>query len=1084
MPAAAQLLNGALVGTVTDQSEAVIPGASVTVTNTGTGQVWNLSASAEGAYTLSSIAPGTYDVSASSDGFRTVTRRGVTVQAGSTVRVNVALEVGAVAEVVEVSAEAATLQTDSMEVQNEITSSELQNVPIPVTRNFQNLMVTVPGVSPPRNAHSISANPSRSLMMNANGSTAQSVAVRVDGATTWNSWLPHVGGYVPALEAIDNVNIQSGSYDADLGFAGGAAVNVSIKSGTNEIHGSAFEYHNNQHLKARPYFLPDDTEQNKRILNQFGGTIGGPIVKNRLFYFVSYEGTLDRQSSFRLATVPTTAMKTGDMSASNRPIFDPLTGNASGAGRTAFANNVIPTARISPIMQKLVGLTPDPNTGSTFNALASNNFYSNGAFVYDRHVFDTKFNFHASDRLDLSARISRLDWNFLNPALYGELGGPGVEGRGTYDGEGLGDTLSMTYSAVYTIKPNLIFDGYFGYTMIENAVENTRLDENLGLDFLGIPGTNGTSRDDGGWPGFAVPGYQTFGRANSNSPWSLKLPQAQYTTGLAWIRNKHNIRFGWDALWIAMDGNEPAGQPGLFTFNREVTGTVGTPTNDYNSYSSFLLGLPNSTGKTVRLEIGKTRSWANSLYIRDRWQMTAKTTMSLGLRWDYFSPPTRTEGRGLEVYDFNSNTLTLCGYGSVSQDCGFSFSKKMFSPRIGIAHRPTDTMVIRAGYGITWDPVNVGRNALQTYPILSGATFPAANNYQFVSTIAEGIPAVSPPDLGDGVITPPGTVSLELTDPNFRRSYIQSWNFMVEKQLGSGWIAEAGYVGNRAVRLQNRWNANYGSIGGGTASQVLNQRFGRVATTNFFSDAGGFSSRYDSLQSNLQKRLGSSSLLKFTYTWSKALGPRGNENGVDGYTNANPAYWPLISKVVRGFDRTHNFNTLFATELPFGAGKRFATSGPAAAILGGWQVNGLLTMYTGGPFSVTSSGAALNAPGNGQLADQIKPEVEIFGSRDLWFDTSAYRAVTEARFGNSGWDQLRGPGMINMDLSVYRKFDLSERINLQFRAEAFNLSNTPHFSNPRSDISSANPGLITGIANTGREGIDERTFRFALRLGF
>ncbi|MBS1828430.1 MAG: TonB-dependent receptor [Acidobacteria bacterium] len=1078
----AQVLYGSIVGDVTDSTSAAIPSAQIKVLSAATGQQWELTTGSEGSYTINTLPPGLYRVTVTAAGFKSANRTDVTVTTNSTVRVSFQLEVGQVSESIEVSARGSTLKTDTMDVRSEIAATDLQNIPVPVTRNFQTLLVTVPGIAPPRDAHSISANPSRSLQLNANGTTAQSTAIRIDGATAWNSWLPHVGGYVPALEAIQAVNVQSSSYEAELGYAGGAAVNVTIKSGTNQVHGSAFEYHSNQHLKARPYFLAPTQGKNKRILNQFGGTVGGPIVKNRVFFFASYEGTPDRQSSFQTVVTPTVAMKQGNMSASALPIFDPLTGAANGSGRTPFSGNILPAARISPITKKLVDLTPNPNYLNT-EALGTN-YFANGSFLYDRHVLDTKFNVQATDRLNLAARVSYLDWNFDNPPLFGALGGTGIESRGSYDGKGLGNTLTMTYSAVYTLSPTVVIDGYVGYTVIDNSVENTRLDEKLGSEFLGIPGTNGPNRNYGGWPGFSVTGFPTYGRAQNNSPWGLRLPQSQYVSSLAWTKGKHNLRFGWDALWMGMDGNEPAGYPGGFTFNREVTGTVGTAVNDYNSYASFLLGLPNNMERRTRVVTGYTRTWAHSLYARDKWEVTKRLTLSLGLRWDYFGVPTRINGQGLEIFDFNNGQLKMCGVGSQPRNCGFTMSKRYFAPRVGFAYRPTDTFVIRAGYGIAWDPVNIGRNPLQTYPMVSIDNFPAANNYQFYAPIASGLPAVPAPDLGNGVVTPPRTVSLELADPNFKRSYIQAWNLMLEKDLGHNWVAEAGYVGNRQVNLQNRWNANYGFIGGGNASRVLNQKFGRTADTNFHSNVGGFRSWYDSLQSSLQKRYAAGYMLRFTYTWSKALGPRGNENGVDGYTNNTPEYFPLIAKVVRGFDHTHTFNAMSTVELPFGKGKKWATDGVGAMLLGGWQVNNLLTMYTGAPFSVTSAGGSLNAPGNGQTADQIKPSVQIFGSRDLWFDPTAYAPVTAVRFGTAGWDQLRGPGLVNLDSSVYRAFRISERFGLQFRAEAFNISNTPHFGNPRSDISSTQPGLITGVQNTGREGIDERMFRFGLRLNF
>jgi hypothetical protein len=782
-------------------------------------------------------------------------------------------------------------------------------------------------------------------------------------------------------------------------------------------------------------------------------------------------------------------MRAGNFSQSNQPIYDPLSGNtATGQGRTAFPGNIIPSDRISSAARKIADLTPSPNLGAA--GVLGANYFTNGAFAFDRKTLDTKFTFQPMDKLNLSARFSYLDWSFTNPPQFGQLGGRGIENRGLYEGTGFGDTLSMTYSAIYTLSPNFVIDGYFGSTLIKNSVDSIRMEENLGLDLLGIPGTNGRNRDDGGWPGFVVSGFDTFGRANNNSPWSLKLPQAQYVANASWVKGKHDIKFGWNGLAVEIESMEPSGNPGFFNFNRGVTGRAASPeapasvTNDFNAYAAFLLGMPNSIEKRIRTEPGTAKNLSNSLYFGDRWRVTSKLTVTMGLRWEYYGVPVRSGDRGLEIYNFQTNELSLCGVGALAQNCGFHMGKKYFAPRIGIAYRMSDTFVIRTGYGISWDPVNMARNAAVTYPVISTVTIPGANEYTPAGTLATGIPAVPPIDLGNGIIQAPKAVALELTDPNFRRNYIQSWNLMLQKQLGSEWTAEAGYVASRQVRMQNRWNANYGYIGGGTAGLVLNQKFGRNAATNFFSDAGGFRGYYDSLQSSLTRRFSRGYLLKVGYTWSKALGPNGNANGVDGYANNTPEYWPLIAKVPTSFDRTHNVNVSFSAQLPFGAGKAFATQGIPAAILGGWQINALLTGYSGAPFTVTADGATLNAPGNTQIADQVKSEVETIGLRERWFDTSAYAAVREARFGRSGYNQLRGPGMVNLDSSVYRAFSITERVGLQFRAEMFNVTNTPHFANPNANVSGSNFGVITSIANTGREGIDERLFRVGLRLAF
>ena len=393
--------------------------------------------------------------------------------------------------------------------------------------------------------------------------------------------------------------------------------------------------------------------------------------------------------------------------------------------------------------------------------------------------------------------------------------------------------------------------------------------------------------------------------------------------------------------------------------------------------------------------------------------------------------------------------------------------------------------------------MNIARNPLHSYPNSIGFDKPGINSFQPVENISQGIPELSPPDLGNGIISVPSNVGLELADPNYQRSYIQSWNFTLEKQLGGRWVAQAGYVGTEAVHLQNRWNSNYGFVGGGTASEVLNQKFGRTATTNFFSDTGGFTSSYNGLQTSLEKGFSHGLQLKGTYTFSKSLGPGGGDNfGVDGWANNNPAYFGIM-RSLEGEDHTHMFTLSGVAELPFGPRKRWATSGIGAKLLEGWQLNSLLTLYSGSPFTVSAASSTLNAPGNSQRADLVKPTVQILGDPSSYFDPLAFAPPSgAARFGTAGYNILRGPGVVNLDASLYREFRLSERFRLQFRAEMFNVANTPQFGNPSTNVSNLqlNPNdsikslggftQITSTANTGREGIDERFFRFGLHLSF
>jgi hypothetical protein len=786
-------------------------------------------------------------------------------------------------------------------------------------------------------------------------------------------------------------------------------------------------------------------------------------------------------------------MRVGNFSESTRPIYDPLTGIADGSGRTAFPNNIVPANRIDPIVRKLVDLTPLPNLGNS----VTNNLFASGPSIFDRKTLDSKVSWTATNKLNLNARASLLYWNCNDPAILGDLGGGGV-GRCSYDGQSLGHTISLTFSGVYTLTPHFIIDANVGYTLYDAAAQPIRLDEKLGSSFLGIPGTNGSEAYQGGWPAFVMSGFTTLGRGNSNSPWYYHSPQAQYVANAAWIKGTHNIRFGFDSMRVKLRGNEPnsaGAQSGQFEFSGGVTGIRNGTTDNYNTYASFLLGLPSIISKTVMWEENTANTNAFSLYVRDKWQATPKLTLSYGLRWDYFATPHRAN-RGLEVYDFATNQMSFCGVGNVASDCGvISMSKKNFAPRLGAAYRIRESIVLRAGYGIAYDPINIARNALHSYPVQTMYSLPGANTYQPASKLSDGIPNISAPNLGNGTVTLPGTIGVEIFDPKFRRAYVESWNFMVEKEFRRGWIAEAGYVANGSRHMQNRWNANYGYIGGGTASQVLNQKFGRTGTTNYFSDMFGYTSSFNALESSLTRRFANGYMSKFTYTWSKAIGPNGNTTGVDGYSQNTPEYRNL-NKALQSYDRTHQFTASGSVELPFGRGKRWATQGIGKALLGGWQLNSLLVLYSGPPFSVTSAATSLNAPGNAQTSDQVVSSVRTLGTRDSWFDPLAFVPVTAARFGTAGFNILRAPGLVNVDGSVFREFRAGERFKFQFRAEAFNVTNTPHFAAPGSNVSNLqlNPDgsirnlngytVINGVQNTGREGLDERLFRFALRLIF
>lgn len=1095
--ASAQVLSGSIVGQVLDTSSAGVPGASVRLTHRETNQTRTGVTSSSGEYAFQSLPGGSYDIVITKDGFQTFKADAVPLTVGQVARIDASLRVGQISETVSVSADAAMLQTDRAEVRSEVSAKQLENLPTPLGRNYENLLITVPGLSPPANNHSVAVNPSRGLSFSAMGTTRNSNSVRIEGAIANNTWLPHVNAYVPGLEAIEAVSVVTGSFDADLGLSGGSAVNVQIKSGTNNVHGSAFEFHSNNAIKARPFFLPATQQKPKAINNQFGGTFGGPIRKDKLFYFVSYEGSYDRQSANQILTVPTAAMRTGDLSGSSAAVYNPFTGAANGTGREVFPNNRIPASRMDPIALKILQDLPQPNLGSG----AANNFFASGPVALTRHKFDAKSNWNATNKLSFTGRLGWLRYRFSNPPAFGDLVGPGVSSAYGKLGPGYGDTYSITGSATYVARPNLVIDGYISGTLINTNAEPPRLDENLGREYLGIPGTNGPSREYGGWPTFSINNYAALGNPGSGGaggPVVERNRQRQYTGNASWTKGSHQIRFGGDVIQYGLNRFETGAAPGAFTFAGGPTTIPNGPSaNQYHSFATFLLGLPTQVQKTLipfDNNRNTTRNYSYSFYVKDQWQISRRLTMSYGVRWDRFPMGSR-ENRGLERYDFDTNQMRICGVANVPKDCGYEIPWTNFSPRIGLAWRPTDTLVVRAGFGINYDPYPLAfvRDLIGNYPSSLNLSIPAANSFAYVSQLREGIPTVQVPDISTGVIPVPSAYSARSLTQRVGRGYIESFNLTVQKQLPANFTWQAGYVASRQVKINQILNLNAGQVlGAGTAGQPFFQKFGRVAETALLGPVGH--NKYDSLQTTLTKRFSNGYQVNVVYTWSKVIGICCDELS-DNPPRVQALNYFYLNRALMPYDRTHNFNASFVAELPFGAGKRWLSNGVASALAGGWQVNGLLSLYSGSPFSV-SAADTLSLPGSAQRADQVKPEVEIYGDPAMYFDPTAFRGVTGARFGNAGYNSLRGPGTANFDFSIYRSFRITDKLTTQFRAEVFNLTNTPHFANPGANASNAQfrPDgtvsslggftTITSVSGIGREGIDERVFRFGLRFAF
>ncbi len=1094
----AQALYGSIIGAVKDSSGEVVAGASVLLTNTVTKQSREAATNDVGGYDFPTITPGTYEIKVSKAGFATSTETGIVVNAENTLRIDLNLKVGAVSESVLVTGEAAQLQTDKSEVRNEVGAVQLSNLPLSLGRNYQTLLEQVPGFSVPQASYnSTPSNPSKALVFNVNGASFSINNTKIDGAQSINVYLPHESAYIPTLESIQDVSVVTNSYDAETGMAGGAAVFVQTKSGTNDLHGVVFEGHDNQHMNAREFF---SAVKPKLVDNEFGGALGGRIIKDKLFFFGSYEGTLDHEGTSYLGSVPVAAMKAGDMSGSSNPIYDPNTGDASGAGRTPFPGNLLPTSRISPIAAQLAALTPLPNVPG--GALASN-YLVIGNYIFDRHRVDGKLNWNPSAKLTMFARYGFLNYSMSNPPAYGALGGPPISTAGGNVGHGSGNTFTAAGGGTYVFSPTFIMDAYYSWTRLGTQIVPPGLGQNLGLA-LGIPGTNGPSSNQGGYPMFNITGFDIIGTAASYLPYYRTDPASQQVVNFNKVKGQHDIRFGVEISEMAqnhieVDNTTPYGTQGGFQFAGGPTALNGGPSpNQFNDYADFLLGLPTGVGKnTLNVPVSTSRANQYGLFIRDRWNVTPKLTLNYGMRWEYYPMPTRAD-QGFGLYNYQTNQVNVCGYGIVPSGCDVKMSKKYFVPRVGFAYRPSTTLVLRAGYGITVDPYGLARPLITNYPIVTIQQYNGVNSYQAYDTLAHGIPATVPPNLGNGILSFPGSFPIYTTPVSqFKRGYIQSWNFTVQKQVWGGFTVQAAYVATRSTDQDAYLDMNAGqTLGAGTAGQPLNQLFGRTAITYLLTPLG--TSQYNALQAQLQRRFARGLQFSANYTWSKAVGWTAGGND-DQTPQVNDMAYFGLNRSVLSYDRTQNLQLSGVWELPFGKGKPWVSGGgPASAILGGWQFNGLAAVLSGLPFSVSASATSMNAPDNIQRANQILPNVQILGgvgAGQPYFNPLAFAPVTTASFGNAGFYSMRGPGVFNTDLSIFREFAWKEQVKIQFRAEAFNATNHPDFSVPSANVSNlvlnsngtvkslGGYDTITSVVNLGRD-FGSRRFRLGLRISF
>jgi hypothetical protein len=1074
----AQAVTGTLLGNITDSSGAAVPGATVTATEVQTNTSRTTVSNETGNYTFSSLRNGTYTVSAEVQGFRKVIRQNVQLDVNMTLRVDLTLELGQVTEAVTVAAETPLLQTDRTDTGRIIESKMVTEIPLGFNRNFQGILVTVPGVTRPNRPHSQFFNSQDALGVEVNGQPRQANNTMIEGLDN-NHKTGLLAVIIPAADALETVSVSTSNYDAEFGRSGGAVTNVTLKSGTNDLKGSGFFFGNTESTNASDYLthLKAPTK-----FAQGGFTLGGPILRNKFFFFGDYQRTIDNLGYVVRATIPTMAMRNGDFSAVPNGIYDPVTGAVNGAGRTAFANNQIPQERISPIARRLIALLPEPNIPNV--ALGSNNYQKAQTREKTTDAFDTKINYTLSGKDQLSYRLSFMRPVVFDPAPYGEFGGPANDG---FAGTGTNKSFSTAGNWTRVFSPTLVMDVRGGLNYYHNVAQSQGHGLNTSSE-LGIPGVN---IDDftTGLTRITVGGYTApvLGFVNS-LPWDRYEETWNVATTVTKLLKNHTLKLGGE--WrnnhdMLLQTQDAGGSRGLFNFTSSGTANPAdgpSTTSIANSFASFLLDWPAGVTRDLKvIDEPGTKHWATFLFVHDKWQARNNITIDLGLRWEYYNPLRGLEGAGsLSNYDPATNTVRVSGFGGTSEAVNVKSTFTNFNPRTGISWRLDPHTVVRAGYGASTIPFPDNRYAFN-YPVKQNYSGTSPNGAQRAGSMAAGFPdpaLVTIPS--DGIIAATGSLlnsTYDVIPPGLREGTLHSWNVAYQRELPYQLTADVAYVGNRGVNLVMDVDTNASLVyGSGNNGRPQFAQFNR--TGNSRTRTNDNKSEYNALQIKVDRRFSHGLMLTNSYTLSRSK-DYANENGGIGTPIDFDLSWARSN-----FDRTHSYVLTAIYELPWGPGKRWMGESVLGKIVGGWQVSGLFIAQSGQALTITGNGTTLNTPGNTAFADLIGDHRILggLGPGKLYFDPTVYAQPASGVQGNLRRNNgPEGPGFWQLDNSLFKRFSIGGTRFAEIRVDAFNTTNSVRWGNPGTGFSTAagnNFGIIQNPTGS------QRQLRFGARFVF
>ncbi len=1068
----AQGVRATVVGRVTDDTGAVVPGAKITITNVGTNDSRSVIVNDSGEYAVPQLAPGQYTVTAEYAGFNKVVRSGIVLETGQQARIDIALKVGTVSEEVEVSAAAPLVTTENAALGNVVDQKKIVELPLN-GRDYLQLAFLQPNVFAP------AANSTLGFRggLNVAGNSEIANQYILDGVDN-NDETTNQPLHRPILDAVREFKVLTGTYSAEYGRQAGGQVIVTTQAGTNVFHGSLWEFHRNSALDARNFFA---TQKPSFRRNQFGGVLGGPIKKDRTFVFAGYEGQRRGQQEASLATVPGAEFRNGDFSSLSTPVRNPFNGNSP------FPGNRIPQSMWSKQGAGILALYPLPNRSGSpnFDSAAAGHFNIDQWSARVDHRFGINDNVYGA-------------YEFADSSEFYALSNPLCSAR---DVPGWGcDELQRTQHAVvawtHIFSPRLINEARIGYTRFGFYRLQQDRDINV-VQPLGIGGLTdaGVTPFNNGAPQIQVTGYATIG-GPTNLPQGRHDNTYNYIENMTFITGQHSMKFGFDIRRFLFNSFFTSFGRGAFQFDGTFTG---------NAVADLLLGMPRQADRNLGTPFHNSMTFSSGYYFQDDWKITPKLTLNLGLRYDLDLPETERVNK-IASFDPARNTIKVAGgleyYIDNNSPTGlssrprpeigrrlWSTDKNNFAPRIGLAWRPfggTST-VVRAGFGTFYNHQIVG----------NGLT-PLSRNSPFRLRQTSGpFQATDRPDLVNAFSGIPSVVAPGI-DPNFKTAYVNQWSFGVQRELASNLILDVSYLGSQGHKLPIPWNINQALPGpGSVASRRPFPGYGNI-TGGYIASIGN--SNFNGLSVRAERRMTKGLSFISSYAWSKSIDDNaGISTGSDASgVFAQDARNLRVERSVSDYDITHRFVFSTVYDVPFGKTQNRTLH----AIAAGWQLTGILTLQTGPPFTVFSGRDESNTGGG---ATQDRPNLignpNIPGpGPDRWFntctllangaqrnclpgDTPAWQINALSTFGNAGRNILRSDGLKNIDLGLSRSFRFTDRVSLQFRSEFFNVANHPNFAQPNQSAASGSFATISRAAFQSQTGA-QRQIQFAAKVVF